>query len=421
MARATYTPGIAADGDLLREEIFEPLKYLVQDRLDFLSFSMDTGTAIKREYYNQAIEIGYFNFSELYAAVTGSTDTTVKIKKQANNPNLLHSGSVIVFGAPSNAVNALGFSAERVVLTEDPIDQTTYWECRNVLRGPDNQFATSATTYLINCPIYIEGAITAEGYDATAAINMAQNGTLIPAFTEIIDPFSVVFSGTQLAIAPNRVGGEGKIEVQMERGMQYLMNLLQIHAIRRPSSSGTPSNSTTGAADKRTMRGLLDYCINYNGSYTDSSRTNFTLSIFDDIIENAVTKGGVKPKSSRSGGSGAPLVALLSDRQKKKINPSLAGRLQQSPDNSDYVSYMGRYKGEADIEMYTLPKDCLRPDEIIVMPSDIFSVHALSGRSYKERKIEDNMADKETRWALGEYGTICSAPSLIEYYYNFSI
>jgi hypothetical protein len=421
MTRATYTPGVSADGDLIREEIFEPLKYLVQDRLDFVSMAMDTGTAIKREYYNQAIEIGYFNFSELYEAVTTSTTTTIKIKKQANNPNLLHAGSVIVFGAPSNAVSALGFSAERVVLTEEPVDNTTYFTCSNVLRGPNNQFATSATTYLINCPIYIEGAITPEGFDATSAVNMAQNGTKIPAFTEIIDPFSVVFSGTQMAIAPNRVGGEGKIEVQMERGMQYLLNLLQIHSMRRPSSSGSPTNSTTGAADRRTMRGLLDYCINYNGSYTDASRTNFTLGIFDDIIESSVTKGGVKPKSSRSGGSSAPLVALLSDRQKKKINPSLAGRLTQSPSDTDYVSYMGRYKGESDIDLYTLPKDCLRPDEIIVMPSDIFSIHALSGRSYKERIIPDNMADKETRWATGEYGTICSAPSLIEYYYNFAI
>jgi hypothetical protein len=421
MTMASYTPGISADGDLVREEIFEPLKYLVQDRLDFLSLALDTGTAIKNKYYNQTVEIGYFNFSELYEAITSSTATTVKIKKQANNPNLLHAGSVIVMGAPTNAVSALGFSSERIVLTEDPIDNTTYFTCNNVLRGPSNQFATSATTYLINCPIYIEGAIQAEGYNALNAVNMAQNGTKIPAFTEIIDPFSVVFSGTNLAIAPQRVGGEGKIEIQMERGMQYLMNLLQIHSIRRPSSSGTPANSTTGNADSTTMRGLLDYCTNYNGSATDASRANFGLSIFDDIIENSVTKGGIKPKSSRMGGSSAPLVALLSDRQKKKLNPSLAGRLMQSPDNTDYVSYMGRYKGEADIDLYTLPKDCLRPDELIVMPSDIFSVHALSGRSYKERKLPEGIGDFETRWALGEYGTICSAPSLIEFYYNFAI
>lgn len=411
MAQSTYNPSISADGDLLEEQLYAPLRYLVQDRTDFVSKFLSTGQALSREYYNNTIEIGYFNFGTLATAITDGTSApvTVEITKTAYLPNLLHTGTVLVIGT--------GFAAERFILTENPIDNSTKWTCNNCLRGANTQFATSPTTYSIGAEVFIEGGITPEGWEPTE--NYSQNGSRIPAYTEIIDPYSVIMTGTQLAIAPKRVGGEGKIEVQMARGMAYMVNLLQIHSIRRPSSSSGPSNSTTGSASNRTMRGLLDYATNYNGNVVDANSTSFTVDIFDDIIEETLLRGGISTKSS-SGKGPMKMMAIMSDRQKKKLNPQLAGYIKQDPSNTTMTRLIMRYSSEIDIEIITLPKDCLRRDEVIVMPEDNFQILALTGRAWKERKIDDNFFDKEVRWGLGEYGTRIGNPSLISYYYRFA-
>jgi hypothetical protein len=370
MATISYTTDFASKLERVSKVI-----HAVADRdTKFLSMFLKMSEpidALKYEWVDKTL-VGLKD--ALKSALTSTTTTTITVYSSTASPKRYVDGY------------SLMRVDDEVMLISSTITVSTNYSSYNVTRA---QLGTTGATHAVGAKVLIYAKPRAEGF--AAGRDDSQKGVRYFNYTQIFER-ELKLTGSSQSIAS--VEQETLLNKQAADLLPELVKELQttfIHGLRY-------ANDSTNYTDRK-MGGFYYWATQVASSNnTDAGTAPISFTMFDDVIEAYLNKGG----------DGTKLCALTSIRQQRKINDLKEARVVSggmSQNETKITNYVTTYDfgSRAQVEVISIPD--LDDDEIYFFQKDKVGVHPLQDRGFKKKPLPED-GDFVRQLILGEYTSV---------------
>ena len=399
---ADYSILTSVESDLVKEFLIEETRVRAERRRDPLSLSLTNSMAFPSPRVLVPHKVQNFMHTTLNTAISTSDNLNLSV--------VLDNLAVFPVNIKKNAV--LRIDSEYFVVLSEPVVTASTITC-TCSRGTTTQLSSTAATHSAAATVYIEPGLTSEteSYDRSDHLQ----GSRREAFTEVVQPFEFQQSRTAKGLSGHTVGGDNSETDQLARGLDIMLNRLQVLMFRRKkSSSSTITNSTTNVPDNRTASGITYWQDTYNGIVNNASGNEITSDMLDSDIETILRRGGgSNPETQAALGTGSTLICVVNETQKTKINRFLNNRIRTDQAQSTLTNFVGTYEAQARVDFVTAPLDAVEPDEYFIYdPKDVIVAPFVEGAFEEKDVAPDSGLIASKKQIVGEYGVVMYNPEL---------